>query len=71
MNISRVPLLVQFPVSGPVLWAGGDSRLQCSWSWWWWSGHTGSSWTQHCQLEMLHLCAASKKQRRAGRGKET
>lgn len=61
------PPLVQFPASGPDLWAGGDSPLRCSW----WSWHTGSSWTRHSLWEMTRLCAASRSQRRGGGWKET
>lgn len=62
-----VPPLVQFPASGPALWAGGDSPLRCSW----WSWSTASSWTWHSLWAMTRLCAASRTPQRGGRGKET
>lgn len=58
---------MRFPVSGPALWAGGDSPLRCSW----WSWRTASSWTRRSPWEMTRLCAASREQRRGGRGKAT
>ena len=59
-------LLVQCLVSGPVLWAGGDSPFQCSQ----WSGNTGSSWTQHSPWKIPRLCAASRSQQKGERRKE-
>lgn len=67
LNFCDTLLLVQCPVSGPVLWAGGDSPLQCSQ----WSGNTGSSWTQHSPWKIPRLCAASRSQQKGEGGTET
>lgn len=65
--VPSVPPPVQCPASGPDLWVGGDSQRQCScWSW-----CTASSWTLRCRWVRTSPCAASRSERRGGRGKET